>query len=48
MAGLGPAIDVFAASIKQRRRWPAFAGHDDEGQKSELPADQRASEVVSQ
>ena len=29
MAGLGPAIHVFAASTKRRRGWPAFAGHDD-------------------
>jgi hypothetical protein len=28
MAGLGPAIHVFAASIKERRGWPACAGHD--------------------
>jgi hypothetical protein len=36
MAGLGPAIHVFAACIKERRRWPAhvvgldptLAGHD--------------------
>src|SRR5271169_3091048 len=31
MAGLGPAIHVFAAGIKERRGWPAFAGHDDGG-----------------
>jgi hypothetical protein len=31
MAGLGPAIHVFAAAIKERRGWPAFAGHDDWG-----------------
>ena len=29
MAGLGPAIHVFAVGIKERRGWPAFAGHDD-------------------
>ena len=31
MAGLGPAIHGFAASIRERRGWPASAGHDDEG-----------------
>ena len=42
MAGLGPAIYVFAAGIKESRGWPApglrqafagacFAGHDDGG-----------------
>ncbi len=30
MAGLVPAIHVFAASTKRRSGWPAFAGHDDE------------------
>ena len=28
MAGLGPAIHVFAACIKKRGGWPAFADHD--------------------
>src|SRR5271157_5197478 len=31
MAGLGPAIHVFAGGMKERRGWPAFAGHDDRG-----------------
>jgi hypothetical protein len=29
MAGLGPAIHVFADRNRQRRGWPACAGHDD-------------------
>src|SRR6266480_1655773 len=28
MAGLGPAIHVFAADDTERRGWPACAGHD--------------------
>jgi hypothetical protein len=28
MAGLGPAIRVFADGIKERRGWPAFADHE--------------------
>ncbi len=31
MAGLGPAIHVFADCGNTRRGWPACAGHDDEG-----------------
>ena len=29
MAGLGPAIHVFAAYMRQRRGWPVCAGHDE-------------------
>ena len=44
MAGLGPAIHVFAARIKERRGWPAFAGHDDGGV---APRDNPGSTVIA-